>query len=564
MTGVMADRLKRTALGTLAFLILVFIYRSNGVAIWAFDTFGSSSFAANLVQHGTIYFDAVAEHKYLPLDSYFLANTKSGHIASVYPLLPQLIYAPLNFLYYSVAPACNAAVFTAEFEPCRLGSDKFSSAILAATAALIFYRISIHVLRRKSSAVLATVFFAVGTNHFVTASQSNWQHGPTELLCLLAMAITLGAWRFRETDILNVHPTVLASFALSLIFGLLVWLRITNLIWALPLLLWAAIQRREVSGWQMLAAATAGLAIAALGFVWNYHEFGSVLGGYSKPRAAAKADLLELSLRRFADGVSGLLWSPSRGLLLITPVAALGILYWPRVAFDRILSKRFILTAWVISAIGLITAYCFYKVWWAGMSTGARFLTDTMPMLVLSAAVAAERIKARLFKPAYIVAGFIGVANQFAFVYGASGHAGQQFDELNFSDPILAHTNWRDPALLRAYLSVYNKLIHPASFWGSSTAAEDSQACILDGASTDNAIAVTNRGNPAWIGYRGGAPNPPRLEVDVSGSRTIFVLRDRYVASGQVGTFVSLNFAARGQSPPEAVIWGDRKLLNRC
>jgi hypothetical protein len=563
MAAIPADWLKRTTLGTLAFLILVFIYQSNGVAIWAFDTFGSSSFTANLIQHGTIYFDAVAEQKYLPVDSYFLANTKSGHIASAYPLLLQLIYAPLNFLYYSVASACNAAVFTAEFEPCRQGSDKFSSAILAAAAALIFYRISIHVLQRKSSAVLATIFFAIGTNHFVTTSQSNWQHGPTELLCLMAMALTLGAWRFRETNILNVHPGVLTSFALSLIFGLLIWLRVSNLVWALPLLLWAAIQCRELSVFQMLVAAAAGLALPMLGFIWNYHEFGSILGGYAKLRAATKA-VFEFSLRQFAEGVSGLLWGPSRGLLFITPVAAFGVWYWPRVAFDHILSKRLILPAWVISAIGLTTAYCFYRAWWAGWSTGPRFLTDTMPMLVLSAAVAAEHIKARFFKPAYITAGFIGVANQFAFAYGASGTAGQQFEALNFSNPRLGHSNWGDPALLRAYLSVYNKLIHPASFWGSSAAAQDSQACILDGASTDNVIAVANRGNPAWIGYLGGAPNPPRLEADVDGLRTAFFLRDRYVASGQTGTFVSLNFTARGQSPPDAVIWGDRKLPNRC
>ena len=223
-----------------------------------------------------------------------------------------------------------------------------------------------------------------------------------------------------------------------------------------------------------------------------------------------------------------------------------------------------ILTAWLVSAIGLVAAYSFYRVWWAGQSTGARFLTDTMPVLVLSAAVAAERIKSTFFKPAYIAAGFIGVANQFAFAYGASGYAGLQFDALNFSNPFLAYTNWRDPALLRAYLSTYNKLIYPASFWSSPVATDDSQACILDGASTDNVIAVANRGSRMWIGYQGGAPNPPYLDADVNGVRTIFYLRDRYVAPGNIGTFTSLNLAVRGQSPPDAVIWGGKKLPNRC
>ena len=333
MTAITADRLKRNALGIAVFLMLVYIYQSNGVAIWAFDTYGSSSFAANLVQHGSIYFDAADPGLKSTASWNILVHTRSGHIASAYPLFPQLIYAPFNFLYYSVASACHAGVFTPEFEPCRQGSDKFSSAIVAAAAALIFYRVSIHILRRRSSALLATIFFALGTNHFVTSSQSNWQHGPTELLCLMAMALTLGAWRFRESNILKLHPAVVTAFTLSLIFGLLLWLRISNLTWVLPLLLWAAIARREVPGRQMLAAAAAGLAIPVLGFIWNYREFGSLLGGYGILRASAKSDFFEISISRFTTGLSGLLWSPSRGLFLITPLAAFAIWYWPRATF---------------------------------------------------------------------------------------------------------------------------------------------------------------------------------------------------------------------------------------
>ncbi|SEA73747.1 hypothetical protein SAMN05444680_103346 [Variovorax sp. YR216] len=544
----------------LALIALFFVYYSNHVSIWAGDSFGSSVFAANLIQNHTIYFDAVTKHQFWPSDAFFFTPTVTKHTFSSYPLLPMLIYAPFNAIYYFLSPDCVVPVFSAEFESCRLSSDKFSSAILATIAALLFYRIAAFVLRHRCSAFLATIFYALGTNHFITSSQSNWQHGPIELLCLIAIGLTLGVWT-KNSSLFKPTLDWVKSFVLFFILGLLIWLRVTNGIWALPFFFWLASHRRQDRFGRLVLAAAVGLCFGMLGYVWNYREFGSFIGGYS---TLLSGPLVEVSPRQFYEGAHGLLLSAGRGIFFITPIVVLAFAYWPRATATPESSRFQLLNAWRLSAVGLLIFYCFYRIWWGGWSMGARLLTDSMPILVLCAAVAVEKSRSKYFKLIYLVAGIVGVGNQLCLAFGASGLYGHQYDRLNFSNPEIAYKNWHDPALLRAYLAVYNKAFYPASFWADEIATENSSACILSGAASDLEIEVVNRGSAIWIGFQGGSSSPPQLSLLVNGRSEIFFLKNRFVGPGQNGKFVNFKNLPRGTSTVEQLSWGNRALSLRC
>ena len=166
------------------------------------------------------------------------------------------------------------------------------------------------------------------------------------------------------------------------------------------------------------------------------------------------------------------------------------------------------LNAWWLSAAGLLTFYCFYKIWWGGWSMGSRFLTDAMPIWTLCAAVTAENLSFKYLKPIYLVAGLIGVSNQLCLAfYGAPGVAGHQHDRLNFNDSEVAYNNWSDPALLRAYSAVYIENLLPNVILGGWSCYGMSSACVLSGAPSDVEIEVVNRGGAIRIGFQGGSCN---------------------------------------------------------
>ncbi|WP_147306467.1 hypothetical protein [Methylovirgula sp. 4M-Z18] len=585
----------------LTYIAIFLIYMSNGVPIWSGDTYDSSIFSANIIQNGTIFFDAATHGSYYPVDYYFFAPTTSGHIGSTYPLLPQLFFFPFNFLYYFLDGSCKAPVFSEMFENCRLHSDKFSSAALASLTVLIYFFTVSGILKRTAWAVLASVFFAFGTNHFVTASQSNWQHDPIELLCIILIYITTTQPIKADTN----RFFLFRIYALFLIIGLLIWIRLSNVIWILPILTWSWTERRGFMTKSAYITATAGLVAGLSGFFWNYSLFGSFLGGYARLRELGMVSFT-LSLEQFETSFSGLMWSASRGLLIITPVAALGIIGWPLLErvpaklrnvwvkktrqnknfeqfseserMENALGRRstshviLVLWGWYISVAALIVLYSFYQMWWAGWAHGARFMTDAMPVFILLAAIVSERTHYRIVKIAFVLLGLIGVCNQFAMVYGASGPAGHQFDVFNISgdDVInvrgneLIYRNWHDSDLTRSYISIYSKIFRAPQFWATPAATQNSAACIVSISGSNQTFDVRNAGSVDWIGYEGGSPNPPRIEFESGHGRRVFLLRDRIIRPGHVGRFIDLKQGPAETSLPSHVLWGESVLPSLC
>jgi hypothetical protein len=121
-----------------------------------------------------------------------------------------------------------------------------------------------------------------------------------------------------------------------------------------------------------------GCLSALPALIWNGYWFKEPLfGGYSTSKGA-------LNLTNIPIALPGLLFSPSRGLLIFSPiviVAIFGLIYllWRK---RRQPEDHLILVLFAACCVILFNYSCF-AVWWGGGSYGPRFITDLLPTLCL-------------------------------------------------------------------------------------------------------------------------------------------------------------------------------------
>ncbi len=564
--GLRSGRVRRLLVALCCIVSLSFIYLSNGVSIWSGDTVGTSSFAVNFVQTGSLFFDAVTRAAYWPSDAYFFVRTPSGHITSMYPIGSAVLYAPLHLIFYHASSLCNAEVWTGAFESCRLHSDKFSSAVVAALSAVAFFVALRATIESNFIRWTAAIFFALGTNQFMISSQTNFQHGPTVFLCVLAMAFMFTGYRVRiGSRKLDLTPAIM-----GFLLGFLISCRPTNALFLPPFAYWAWQERnRAVNDVPLLTRRylwmLAGIGIGLFGVVWNLLVFGHLIGGYAHAAVAANVfdrPLYNFSFRQFTEGLYGLLLSPGRGLLVFTPVAAITpiiFIFWRDANKDPCIRM---LLLWLLSGALIFVSYCFFILWGAGWSFGPRYLTELSPIFILTTALVVDRIARWPLTVVFIALGIVGVLNQFAGAFGANGGPeGQQFDAFNFNDPNKTYFDWTDFPLRRDYLALYFKRVNRGAFFATDAAIAQSAGCILLPRSSQSIEAI-NTGRVAWIGFKGGSANPP---VIVTAGHS-FTLRDAVVAPTARGVFEDLSGKVDTNSLRErdSLTWGGRAVPNRC
>ena len=327
------------------------------------DTIPARLLPVSILREGNLDLDEFPWLRRLGPEPYFLKATPGGHLRSRYPIaIPVLItplYAPaLWWLEHNQVSDDDVRFRLAVVVMERVGA----AAIASASVALVFLALC-RLTRPTLAAGIATAY-AVGTNTWSTSSQALYQHGPAELalaglsLCLLAddtRRTVIAAGFFAAIGVLA-RPTM-GVFAVCAV--LFVW-------WERP--------RHRLA----FAALTVlgGVALIA----YNVAFFGHGLGGY--------ADIVRFFRWPNLTRLTGLLISPSRGLLIYTPAAALSL--------PQMLRGRGAAHAWLKYAaagvVGYLLLYTCFGGWWGGYAYGPRFLTDTLPALAILAAPTVERL----------------------------------------------------------------------------------------------------------------------------------------------------------------------------
>lgn len=370
----------------LIFLASLFIYLANNHLLSSGDNVPSSLLAWNWLLNQTLQFDIFRGSYFFGSDGacincpatipHFFVEAPNGHLTSSYPIGNAILTFPLyfcfsiflhlkSFLLGQVIPPISDPAF----EVYRQGYEKLAAAISAALGVVIFY-LCTRLKFNFSIALITTSIYAFATNTWSTSAQALWQHGFTNLAVLCILLCLLKANRIERSPKQKILLVITGIFC-----GLLPSIRPTNLLYVIPVITYVLFTYRQAAVFFGM-----GLSSSLLSIVWNIYYFGFslkglVLGGYIKLHSTGYH---EFSWQQFNKSSTGLLFSPSRGLLVYTPIALFTLPGAYQVFKRRFTSDEQLVSCLTIGGLLLFLQYCFYNQWWAGWCYGPRFITDIL------------------------------------------------------------------------------------------------------------------------------------------------------------------------------------------
>jgi hypothetical protein len=354
-------------------LCCLLVYNANGRSISAGDTYPARYLPFAIWRYHTVLLDPIVPLVAQGRDpgAFWMVPVPGGHVISQYPVVLPVLLAPL---YLPAVGYLHVRGWTdGRLDYVARVMEKLSASLVAALSAALLYLL----LRRRAEAPIAlllTLAYAFGTTTWVIGSQALWQHGMAELLVIGLLLLLTGPC------------TAPRALAAGLLCGLLAGNRPPDVILAAALgaygLFWAGRRRGA-----LLAAAAALPMVLVL--LYNLALTHNVAGGYGlrgKPKFF-QHDLL--------PGLGGLLFSPTRGLLIFSPFLLFLVLAWRYLPRDR--GERYLTLA--MSAGVALQLLLYAKAdWRGGTSWGPRYMTDLLPLLVwmLVPVVAALRRRGRM------------------------------------------------------------------------------------------------------------------------------------------------------------------------
>lgn len=348
----------RTAwlLGVLAFAV----YLSSWHQTISGDTVSARLLMFSLVREHN--FD-LEEFSWLRPDGkvpYFIQPGRDGRMISHYPVLTPLLAAPLALPAVWWQRALGIEDDDVRFRLATLVVERTAAALIAAVSVGLLY-LAAATLTAPGLAAGVAAAYAFGTSTWSISSQAMWQHGLAELsLAGLSLAL-LGADTRRR------------AYAAGAWAALAVAARPIMLILALLALVYVWRDRRT----QRFAFLLPAAAVAVLLLAYNLAYVGRPTGGYVGEHFA----LPNLAW------LMGVLFSPSRGLLVYTPLAVLAV----PVAWRAGRANAGWLAYLVLGIAGYLLMFGSFRFWWGGNCYGPRYLTDVLPAIALCAVPTVER-----------------------------------------------------------------------------------------------------------------------------------------------------------------------------
>jgi hypothetical protein len=412
---------------------LVLVYNSNGRELQPVDSQPTKLAARALARDGILTLDQdIAEKPGLATRPAFQKD-RQGHIRSAYSVVPSIIAAIPAW----VLAKTRILDLSAPLAPSLIAV--VTASLLTALAVVLVFLTVIRLVPRNV-ALYTAIGLGLGTNYWALVSRTLWQHETVAF----GLALALWAWLHPSQQLTNVR-VVLGGAGLALACAC----RLQVAPIAGILLVWLGI-RAGISR-ALCAGAIAASAVAVL-FAAQYHWFGNVLGGFAAmQRVALRPDSHgvtgSISHEPWVGGL-GLLISPSRGVLLFSPVILLALAGARR----SLRACRDLRLGWLLAASAIeFVVYGSYSVWWGGFTFGPRYMLDLLVPLTPAAALGTEAALARSWSRS-----LAGVALAWSLVVSATGAFIYPNDQWNTS-PTSVDTHharlwdWQDPQIVRAW-----------------------------------------------------------------------------------------------------------------
>ena len=348
---------------TLALSIITFtVYMGNARVISSADNLPARYLPIGILRHFSLYLDYfpdlynVKDTKlYAPGENvpYYL-QIRYGHYMSEYTPGPALLALPVYVVPVLAGTSANS--------PLLPDLEKLSASLIV-TFSVLFLFWALREMVAPGWALVIAVVYAFGTSSLSVSSQGLWQHGPGQFFVALALFLIV---KGRQ----NESYLGYAGFAL----GAAVLMRPTNALVAVPIGLWIIHKHRK----DLFRFAAFAVPPLAFMFIYNLVYFSSIVG-----HVPGTWD------RPLLEGLSGLLFSPARGLFIYSPIILLSLVgiyqgWRSGDCFLRYLS---------LCPLFVVLLYSKWWMWWGGHTYGPRLLSDLFPILCFFLYPAVETIR---------------------------------------------------------------------------------------------------------------------------------------------------------------------------
>jgi len=407
----------------LLFALLLTIFAASPVRTstdsrWSIYT--AMSFAQGHGGDLTEYLPIIAEEKFYAIEY------PDGRPRTRYPIGPSLLAAPVVVVYSWLHP--RLADELRAHIPVR--TEQFIACLVGAAAGAIFFWVIFSQFQSILIASLSTFIFAFCTSIWSTATRALWQHGPLVLMLVVTMLLLVRARR---------RPQLVQYVSLPLAMAYL--MRPTAIVPIAILSCYVLVCHRDwlarYIAWSML--------IAVPWTAYNFAVYHWILPPYYSHEAFSQST-------KFAEGLLGNLFSPSRGLLVFSPVLIFALSGFVLALRDQ--EQRGLYFAYGAIVVAHVIIVGASSMWWAGHSFGPRFTTDIVPFLVYFTAFN-FRLPSSI-RPAARSAVFVGVAvlTTASFLIHAQGALRRDtwmWNEIpnNIDDNASRAWDWRDPQFAR-------------------------------------------------------------------------------------------------------------------
>jgi hypothetical protein len=378
------------------FVGLLLIYNINLRQVSSHDTYASRFVPISILRDGDVILDEfVPETVKQEAGENFFSNYfvyVRGHFYDSHPPVGPLLALPVYALPAWIGIPARAELIANLF-------SKLAASLMVALSGVLIFRASKQVLiptlagsahdadHATRIALLAAIAYGLATGVWSTASLAMWTHTPA----VLGFAVALWALTTGRVAVAGVAAAAAcfsrpATAPAAALLGLYLAHRAWRDGWDSA---GAAQRRMDVLRFSAAAALT-GLT----GVLYNYWLFNNAVGG-APFRTGYWVEELGTSgmfTGSLPVGLAGLTVSPSRGILVYSPIVVAAVYgamrAWrtpldsnktpaPLGRADAILLVRYS----SLAALAILLTYSKFIVWWGGHGYGPRYLTDAMPFL---------------------------------------------------------------------------------------------------------------------------------------------------------------------------------------
>lgn len=278
----------------------------------------------------------------------------NGHYYSLYPIGTPLLAVPVYFIFKHIAPMLHPQRWN-NFYFFQL----FTASFIVALTAVFIYLIAYLSTGNAIISSLLVAVFAFCTSAWSVASRALWQHGPSMLVLSIALFLILLAKK---------RPFIIKFAGLPLAFSYLI--RPTNTISIILLTLFVFLEYRRYFVQYLLWPLM--IYVPFLIYTFNIHN--SFLPNYYAPSNNFSV------CRNIWVGLAGHLFSPSRGILIFSPILLFSFYGMFLKLSARKVERLDLFLVAIIFMHWMVISY--YPDWTGSFSIGSRYFSDMVPYFV--------------------------------------------------------------------------------------------------------------------------------------------------------------------------------------